>query len=102
MLVPRKANFPISKYEMFGPTMVYEKEVSISQFCFGVIMGKEIVEMILIIKKQPLDNGKELIVDVIFGCIDDDVPPGFKGVLFFMARVQIDLYDIWNYFDNIR
>jgi hypothetical protein len=101
MLVPRKANFPISKYEMFGSTMVDEKQVSISQFCFGVIMGKDIVEVILMIMEQPLDNRKELVVDVIFGCIDNDVPPVSKGVLFFVALVQIDLYDTWNYLDEI-
>jgi len=86
-MVPRKANIPISKYEMFGPTMVDEKQVSISQFCFSVIMGKEIVEMILMVKKQPLDNGKELVVYVIFGCFNNNVPPEFKGVPFFVALV---------------
>jgi hypothetical protein len=101
-MAPRKANIPISKDEIFGPTMVDEKQVAISQFCFGVNMGKEIVEMILMVKEQPLDNGKELVVYVIFWCIDEDVPPEFKGVLFFMAFVQIDLYNIRNYFDDIR
>ena len=87
---------------MFGSTMVDEIKIAICQFRFGVITGKDIVEIILMVKKQPLDNWKELVVDVIFGCINNDVPPVSKGVLFFKALVQIDLYNIRNYFDNVR
>jgi len=99
--IPRKANIPFFKYEVFRSTMVDEKKVAICQFHFGVLQREDVVEMILMIKKQPLENGKKLVVYVNFGCVNNDVPSVTKGVPFFMAFIQIDVYDIWYNFDNI-